>query len=129
MAKALVTEGVDIALAARRRERLDDLAEIIAADYDVDTLVIPTDVTDADQVSDMVEETVDGPGMLDLVVANAGVFDPTPVKEITVEALRRMNAVNVDGSFLTAKYAVPYLRETEGILLFVASAAGEYPRP
>ena len=56
-AEALADAGADVALAARREDRLETLAERIES-ADSETLVVPTDVTDEAQVTAMIETTV-----------------------------------------------------------------------
>lgn len=128
-ARSLAREGADVAVAARREERLDELAADIETDHDVDTLVVPTDVAEEAAVESMVERTVDAFGGLDVVVSNAGVGGPGSVTEVTTEEYRTLMGVNVDGMFFTARAALPHLRESAGNLIFVGSFAGQYPRP
>ena len=128
-ARALAAEGADVAVAARREERLRELKEEIEGEYDASVLVVPTDVTDEDQVDHLVEETVETFDGLDTVVNNAGLGRDAPVEELSTEAYRQMMDVNVDGMFFVTRAAIPHLRESNGVLVFVASFAGRYPRP
>ena len=128
-ARALADRGADLALGARREERLEALADEIEDDAGVDVAVRRTDVTDEGQVDALIEAAADEFGRIDVVVANAGVGITEPVAEMSTDAYRTMMDVNVDGAFFTARAAIPHLRETEGNLIFVASFAGQYPRP
>ena len=128
-AHVLAADGADVALAARREERLAEIADEVESAWDVDTHVAPTDVTDEDQVEAMVDATVEAFGGLDVVVANAGLGRDFAVSEMPTDAYRQTMAVNCDGMFFTARAAIPHLRETEGNLIFMASMSGEYPRP
>jgi len=126
-ARALAREGADVALAARREEAL---AELAADLDDVETLVVPTDVSDEGAVDAMVEATVDELGGLDVVVANAGVGAPGgSVTETATETHRRIVETNINGTFFTARAALPHLLESDGNLVFMSSIAGQYPRP
>ncbi|QLG61788.1 SDR family oxidoreductase [Halorarum salinum] len=125
----LARDGADVALAARREERLRELADEIEAEHGRRVLAVPTDVTDETQVREMVERTADELGGVDLVVANAGINRQGSVEDISTERYRSLMDVNVDGTFFTAQAAIPALRETAGVLIFVASFAGHYPRP
>lgn len=128
-AQLLARDGADVVLAARREKRLAELAEEIESEYDRRVLVVPTDVSEESEVVAMVEATVEEFGRLDIVVANAGINRQGDVEDISVERYRSLMDVNVDGSFFTARAAIPELRETSGLLIFVASFAGQYPRP
>ena len=128
-ARALAREGADIALAARRRERLESIAAGIESEFGVETLVIPTDVRDEAAVEAMVAETVETFGRLDVLVNNAGLGVGGDVEETTSEQYRLMMETNVDGVFFATRAAIPHLRETGGNLVIVGSFAGQYPRP
>ena len=130
-AKRLAADGADVALAARREERLREIADEIETDHDVETAVVPTDVTDEDAVEAMVETAVDALGGLDVVVNNAGTGTPSgvAVEDLDTEAYRTVMDVNTDGMFFTARAVLPHLRESEGVLVFVGSFAGNFPRP
>jgi NADP-dependent 3-hydroxy acid dehydrogenase YdfG len=127
-ARLFAAAGADVALAARRKDRLDAVADDVEAEGS-EALVLPTDVTDDAQVAAAVEETVDRFGRLDVVLANAGLGRDYAVREMPTEAYRQMMAVNCDGAFFTARESIPHLIESEGHLIFMASMAGEYPRP
>jgi NADP-dependent 3-hydroxy acid dehydrogenase YdfG len=128
-ARALARDGADVALAARRRERLESVAEGIEAEFGVDTLVVPADVRDEAAVEAMVETTVETFGRLDVQVNNAGVGVGGDVEATTTDQYRLMMETNVDGVFFATRAAIPHLRETGGNLVFVGSFAGQYPRP
>ena len=129
--RALAADGADVALAARREERLESIAANVEADHGVETLVVPTDVSEEAPVEAMVTDAVDAFGGLDVVVANAGTGTGPgiPVEDLPTEQYRTVTDVNVDGMFYTARAALPHLRATAGTLVFVASFAGKYPRP
>jgi NADP-dependent 3-hydroxy acid dehydrogenase YdfG len=130
-ARVLARDGANVALAARRPERLHEIADDIEAEYGVDTLPVPTDVTDESAVEALVERTVGAFGALDVVVNNAGTgTEPgVAVEDLDTEQYRTVMDVNTDGMFFTARAALPYLRESQGTLIFVGSFAGQYPRP
>jgi NADP-dependent 3-hydroxy acid dehydrogenase YdfG len=79
-------------------------------------------------VSQMVESTVEAFGGLDIVVNNAGVGREGPIEEMSTEAYRAIMSVNVDGMFFVTRETIPYLRQSEGTLLYVGSGAGKRPR-
>jgi NADP-dependent 3-hydroxy acid dehydrogenase YdfG len=132
-ARALASEGATVVLAARRADRLSELAVELERDHGVDAAAVPTDVTDEDAVGALVATTVERFGGLDLVVSNAGVAGGSDVAEMDTETYRRMMAVNCDGSFYVTRAALPHLRESTwdggGHLVYVGSFAGRYPRP
>lgn len=127
-AYALAREGANVALAARREEALQEIADAIETEHDRETLVVPTDVTDEEAVATLVDTTVDTFGGLNVLLVNAGMGYSEPVAEMSTEHYRQMIDVNVDGAFFTARKALPHLRDSQGNLIFMASFAGQYPR-
>ena len=107
-ARTLAAEGAAVALAARRKDRLDELAAEIG-DSGGRALVLETDVTDQQQAIDAVDRTVAELGRLDTVVNNAGVMLLGPIVDAPVEEWDRMVALNVQGLLYVAHAAVPHL--------------------
>ncbi|MFC7229073.1 SDR family oxidoreductase [Salinirubellus salinus] len=128
-ARVLAREGANVVLAARREERLHEVADDLEAAHDAETLVVPTDVRDEDAVADLVDAAAAQFGDLDVVVANAGLARGSDVESMTSEAYRAMQDTNTDGVFFLTRAAIPYLKESGGHLIYVGSYAGEYPRP
>ena len=106
--RALAELGAAVALVARRKERLDQLAaEITAKGGRV--AVFETDVTDRRQAEDAVGRTVEDLGRLDIVINNAGVMLLGPIENAPVEEWERMVHLNVLGLLYTAHAALPHL--------------------
>ena len=102
-ARALAEQGATVALAARRKDRLDALAG------DIGGLAIETDVTDRDQATAAVERTAQELGRLDIVINNAGVMLLGPIVDAPVEEWDRMVALNLQGLLYVAHAAIPHL--------------------
>lgn len=128
-ARALAREGADVALTARRENRLEEIADGIESDYGVETLTVPTDIRDGDAVEEMVEACVEHFGGLDILLNNAGLGRGGDVESLSIDEYRLMQETNVDGMFFTTRAALPHLRESAGNLIFIGSFAGQYPRP
>jgi NADP-dependent 3-hydroxy acid dehydrogenase YdfG len=135
-ARRLAAEGAAVALVARRRDRLADLASTIRSDRG-NSLVLQVDVTDQEQAGAAVEQTVSELGRLDIVVNNAGVMLLGPALESTTgEWDHRMVALNVQGLLYVTHAALPHLvraaadspREVAD-LVNISSTAGRVARP
>ncbi|MGD0882717.1 MAG: SDR family NAD(P)-dependent oxidoreductase [Acidimicrobiales bacterium] len=131
-AVALAAQGAKVAVAARRRDRLEALAERIGAD---DVLVLETDVTDEAQARSMVDQTVGRFGRLDTLVNNAGVMLLGPIVDAPVDEWRRMVELNLVGLLYSTHAALPHLlaaAETEprqvADIVNVSSVAGRFAR-
>jgi len=123
-ALALVAEGASVALAARRRDRIDDLAARIAS-AGGQAVAIETDVSDEVQANAFVERTNDELGGLDILVNNAGVMLLGPVAGAPTEQWRRMIDVNLLGLLYCTHAALPIMGSAgSGDIVNVASVAG-----
>jgi len=100
--------GADVALVARRRDRIEKLAGRLA-ERGGRTLVIEADVTDREQAESAVARTVAELGRLDIVINNAGVMLLGPIADAPVEEWEQMVQVNVLGLLYVAKAALPHL--------------------
>jgi NADP-dependent 3-hydroxy acid dehydrogenase YdfG len=105
-AVVLADEGATVALVARRRDRLEDLAERIGAGK---ALVIEADVTDQVQAEDAVGRTVAELGRLDTLINNAGVMLLGPIVGAPIEEWQRMVNLNVLGLLYCTHAALPHL--------------------
>jgi NADP-dependent 3-hydroxy acid dehydrogenase YdfG len=133
-ALALAAQGAAVAVAARRRDRLEALAEEIRGAGGT-ALVVEADITDPAQARDAVERTVAGLGRLDTLVNNAGLMLIGPVEQAPVEEWERMVQLNVNGVLYCARAALPHLLRAaeEGPrrvadMVNVSSTAGRFPR-
>jgi NAD(P)-dependent dehydrogenase (short-subunit alcohol dehydrogenase family) len=106
-------EGARIALVGRRTEPLAELAAEIGKSGG-EALPIACDVTRADQVERMVRRTVERFGKLNILVNNAGSVEPGTAEETSEEMFDRMLSVNVKGTFLVSRAALPELRRQGG---------------
>ena len=107
-ARHLASLGADVALVARRRDRIESLAKEIGADG-ARAVVVEADVTDRVQAEAAVQRTVDELGRLDILVNNAGVMLLGPMEDAPVEEWEQMVHVNVLGLLYCAKAALPHL--------------------
>jgi NADP-dependent 3-hydroxy acid dehydrogenase YdfG len=107
-AVALAEQGAAVAIAARRKDRIDSLAARIA-DAGGRALAIEADVTAREQAQALVEQTVAELGRLDTLVNNAGVMLLGPAVGAPMEEWERMIAVNVQGLLYCAHAALPHL--------------------
>ncbi len=132
-ALALAAVGARVAVAARRRHRLEELADRIGSD--TEALVIETDVTDEASVRAMVAQTVGEFGRLDTLINNAGVMLLGPIEGAPVEEWRRMVELNLLGLLYCTHAALPHLlsaaeQEPRHVsdIVNVSSVAGRFAR-
>lgn len=123
-AEALADEGASVVLAARRAGELETLAERIESDGG-DALVVPTDVTDEDDIDSLVGTVTDEYGRLDILVNNAGVMLVEPLERASRENLRQMVEVNLLGLMNLTHAVLPVMQDQDGgHIVNVSSVAG-----
>lgn len=126
-ARALAHEGASVAVAARRADRLECLAEAIAAGGG-GALAVPTDVTERRAVDALARRTLDAFGRIDILVNNAGIMPLSAVRKLRVEEWDRMLDVNVRGVLYAIAAVLPtLLRQGNGHIVNVGSLAGRRP--
>jgi NADP-dependent 3-hydroxy acid dehydrogenase YdfG len=108
-ALALAEHGAAVALAARRRDRLEDLAGRIREAAGGDTLVLEADLTEEAQAVSAVERAAGELGRIDLLINNAGVMLLGPVVEADTAQWSRMLDINVNALLYCANAALPHL--------------------
>ena len=107
-AVALAARGSAVAIAARRRDRLEELAARIE-DHGGKALVIEADVGSREQAKQAVERTVSELGRLDTLVNNAGVMLLGPIENAPLDEWETMLSVNAAGLIYCAHAALPHL--------------------
>ena len=123
-ALALAAEGARVALAARRTDRINALADKLGDS----AIALELDVTDEGQCRNAVAATAEAFGRLDIVLNNAGVMLLGKIEGADTEDWRRMISTNVLGLMYMTHAALPHLLETKGSLVQVSSVAGRVAR-
>jgi NAD(P)-dependent dehydrogenase (short-subunit alcohol dehydrogenase family) len=130
IAMALASEGVRLTVAGRRRGPLEETARRLGS-----VEIVQADVTREADCNAMVEAARAAHGPIDIVVANAGAAESAPIGRVDLAHWQRMLDVNLTGSFLTVKAALPDLMravagsrpgagDANSRIVFVASTAG-----
>lgn len=109
-AKSYAAQGADVALLARRKEKLTAVAEEIRA-TGRRAIAVQCDVANEESVKSAVEEVLKEFGKIDILLNNAGIADLGAVDTMTVEQWDRSMDINVKGIFLMSKYIVPQMKE------------------
>ncbi|MER5894277.1 SDR family oxidoreductase [Streptomyces sp. NPDC001876] len=132
VALTLEEAGWTVILAGRRQKPLGETAA--AAGGRGDTVCVPTDVTDPDEVTALFSLARERFGRLDLLFNNAGTFGPrsVPVEDIAYEDWRTVVDVNLTGAFLCAQAAYRLMKEQDpqgGRIINNGSVSAHAPRP
>jgi NAD(P)-dependent dehydrogenase (short-subunit alcohol dehydrogenase family) len=125
-AKKLLDDGGTVVISGRSAERgRKAIAELAAGDR---ARYIPCDVTDAGQITNLIEETVDEYRRIDVLVTCAGGVTDTgqSISEVDAEALNRAFTLNVNSAFWTCRAVLPHmLARGYGRIITMSSIAGK----
>jgi clavulanate-9-aldehyde reducatase len=126
---ALAGASAAVALGARRKDRLDALAERISSDGGR-ALAIEADVSEQAEAESFLSRTAEELGGVDILINNAGLMLLGPFEGADPDEWRRMVDVNVLGLLYCTRAALPLMRERGGgHIVNVSSVAGRYASP
>ncbi|MEG3112120.1 SDR family oxidoreductase [Pantoea sp. T14] len=120
-AKRFADEGASVVLVGRTENKLETtLASLSKGDH----LVVPCDVSEAEQVKSLAESVQDKYGRVDVLVNNAGVVVQGRIHEIELDDWKKLMKVDLDGVFHCVHYFVPALLKTKGNIVNISSVSG-----
>lgn len=121
-ARAYAEQGADVALLARRKEKLESVCAEITEKTGRKAIAVPCDVSKEDSVRAAVAEVLAKFGRIDILLNDAGVAQPGSVETLTTDEWDRSMNINVKGIFLMSKYIVPGMKERKyGRIVNIAS--------
>jgi NAD(P)-dependent dehydrogenase (short-subunit alcohol dehydrogenase family) len=123
IARMLRDEGYGLTLAARKVERLEQAAAELGA------TPVAVDVRDEEDCGRLVAAHIDAHGGLDVLVNSAGVGVAGRIGDMQTKHFDLQQSVNLRGTFLVTRAALPALRESKGYVVNLASIAGTMPTP
>ncbi|WP_445664648.1 SDR family oxidoreductase [Fodinibius sp. AD559] len=128
-ARHLSEQGAAVALGARRTNRIESLAKEINNNGGK-AIAATTDVTERDQVKNLVDQAVEEFGRLDVMINNAGVMPQTPLENLRIDEWDQTVDVNIKGVLYGIAAALPYMKEQKsGHIINVSSVAGHKVGP
>ncbi len=120
----LAKEGAKIAALGRTEDELQQTVEEIGS-AGGEAMPVVADVSREDQMQRAIEQVVSRWNTIDIVFANAGINGVwAPLEELKPEEWDTTINVNLRGTFLTVKYAVPYLKRQGGSVIITSSVNG-----
>lgn len=127
MAVRFAEAGADVVAASRTRAQLEETAEAVRA-AGRKCLVVPTNVTQSEQVNAMVDAAIKEFGRIDILVNNAGIGDDSlgkHIEQITDEEWHRGIDTNLSSQFYACRAVAPHMvRQNHGKIINVASGYG-----
>jgi len=124
-AESLAEHGTNLVIAARRFDRLVKVADELAGRFGVKVVPVKTDVSQEEQVIQMVNSAVEEFGSLEILVNNAGVASLSPSVDMSVDEWKHVLDINLTGVFLCARTAArEMVKKNYGKIVNIASIYG-----
>ncbi|HHM3376688.1 TPA: SDR family oxidoreductase [Staphylococcus aureus] len=122
IATLLHEEGAKVVLAGRNKEKLQNVANQLSQDS---VKVVPTDVTNKEEVDELIKIAQQTFGGLDIVINSAGQMLSSKITDYQVDEWDSMIDVNIKATLYTAQAALPtMLEQSSGHLINIASISG-----
>ncbi|CAB50558.1 SDR family NAD(P)-dependent oxidoreductase [Pyrococcus abyssi] len=120
----LAKRGVNVVINYRSNEEEAKKTEELCRQYGVETLLVKADVSNREEVREMVKKVIDKFGRIDILINNAGILGKTkdPL-EVTDEEWDRVISVNLKGAFIVTQEVLRYMKK--GKIVNIASIAGK----
>jgi short-subunit dehydrogenase len=129
LALRLAAQGAKVSIAARRAERLEQVAAE-CHELGGEALVITTDVSDEVQCKALVEKTIAKFGKLDMLINNAGLAASALFEDFPdLKLFHHTMEVNFYGAVYCTYYALPYLKKAHGRIVAISSLGGKAALP
>jgi 3-oxoacyl-[acyl-carrier protein] reductase len=122
----LAEAGADVVINYARNEEAAEEVARLAREFGVQALPLRADVSDVSQTAALVDATVKQFGRVDLLVANAGIWEGAPVEEMSEALWDRVIDANLKGTWTACRAVVPFMKEQgSGAIVIVSSTAGQ----
>jgi NAD(P)-dependent dehydrogenase (short-subunit alcohol dehydrogenase family) len=125
IAVAMAQAGADLVIAGRSMDTAAQTEQEVQA-LGRRCTIVPADVSDEDAVKQLIAITLCHYSRLDILVNNAGIAPFKPIDDLTSAEFSRVLDVNLKGPWLCAKYALPELKRSRGVILNITSTSGHY---
>jgi short-subunit dehydrogenase len=125
LALQFAQQGAYLSLGARNADRLKMImAECL--EYRTQVISIPTDVTIQEQCSNLINQTLKHFGRIDILINNAGRSMWVNFEEVKdLNLFEQLMRINYLGSVYCSYYALPYLKQTQGLIVGISSLTGK----
>lgn len=111
MAKALADAGCNVAITARNAERNEEALAELRREYDLEFTSRTCDVTKEEEVKKAVGSIAAEMGRIDILINSAGINIRGSIEELSLEDFEYVQKVNVTGSWLMCREALPYMKK------------------
>lgn len=126
VALRLAEAGANVVINYVRNEAAAEAVARSCGEFGIETLAVQADVADVEQSAALMQATLERFGRLDLLVANAGIWEGAPVAEMSEAIWDRVIDANLKGTWSACRAAVPLMKkQRRGAIVIVSSTAGQ----
>ncbi|MFI5412789.1 MAG: SDR family NAD(P)-dependent oxidoreductase [Candidatus Micrarchaeales archaeon] len=124
IARTFAKAGAKVVVASRHKDECDLVVGQIKK-AGGEAWCTSCDVSKESEVKKLIDDTVKKYKSIDIIVNNAGVYEVGSVEELSNAAWKRVQAIDLDGTFLCIKYAAQYMKKKKwGRIINISSVAG-----
>ena len=129
-AKKFLEQGAKVALLGSREDTvMKAISELKQENENYEVLGFYPNLTQEEEVKNTFEEVKNKFGHIDILVNNAGTSSKTTIEDYTVEEYDKLCDLNIKAVFICSKVAIPYLKESKGVILNTSSMVSIYGQP
>jgi len=124
-AEAFALHGAQVIISGRNIEKLNEVVKDLKKwRLDHSATVIPADVSKEADCKNLIEQTVNQFGKIDVLVANAGISMRALFEHVDLKVIEQLMNTNFWGTVYCTKFALPYLLKSHGSIVGISSIAG-----
>ena len=124
-ARAYAEAGISPVIVDIEKDKIDFVRREIKRDIGLDCLALLADITNQEDIEDVIEKSIDRNGLIDILINNAALFSSLTActaLDISTEEWRRVMDVNITGQFICAKSVLPHMiKQNWGRIINISS--------
>lgn len=128
--KKFLENNAKVVLLGSRKETVDKaIEELKSINSSYEVMGFYPNLTVEAEMKEVFEKVKNTYGHIDILVNNAGISSKTKIEEYTEEEYDKISDLNIKSVFVCSKVAIPYLKETKGVILNTSSMVSIYGQP
>ena len=128
--KKFLDNGAKVAFLGKCEEEVNEALEELKNEYaNYDVLGFYPNLAKEVEVKEVFEKVKEKYGKIDILINNAGISSRTKIEDYTEEEYEEISNLNIKGVFMCSKVAIPYLKETQGVIINASSMVSIYGQP
>lgn len=129
-AKKFIQENAIVVIFGSKKETVDKaLSELKEAFPKKEILGFYPNLIDESELKEVFDKIKEQFGHIDIIVNNAGISSKTKIDDYSEEEYDKISNLNIKSVFMTSKVAVPYLKQSKGVILNTSSMVSIYGQP